>query len=118
MLLEKDTIPLLCLSSSPGILLYDNLKPTAIQRHSLPKAQLLEDGRLVMPVVGFDDDINAHRRAAEHKGKRLLAFHDTVEVIGWVLVTRITGQSLAERPYEEVSAEARTANLTSNTARG
>ena len=112
MLLEKDTIPLLCLSSSPGIFVYDNLKSTAIQRHSLPKAQLLEDGRLVMPVVGFDDDRNAHRRAAEHKGKRLLAF------LGWVLVTRTAGQSLAERPYEEVSAEARTANLTSNTARG
>ena len=89
---------------------YDNPQPTAIQRHSLPKAQFLEDGRLMMPIAVFDDDPNAHRRAAEHRGKQLWAFRDTVEVIGWVyMVTRTNGRF--RRPYEEVSAEARTANL-------
>ena len=37
-----------------------------------------------MPIAGFDDETNARRMVAEHRGKPLLAFRDTVEVIGWV----------------------------------
>ena len=99
------------------ILVYDNPKATAIQRYSLPKAQSLQDGRLIMPVAGFDDDTNVHRRVPEHRGKQLLDVRHIVEVIGWVCIaTRTTGRY--RRPYEEVSAEARTDYLPPNRARG
>ena len=127
MLREKDTVPLLLFSLSQGadpcltreepILVYDNPKWTAIQRYSLLKAQFLEDGRLNMPIAGLNNNTNAHRRPPEHRGKPPLAIRETVEVIGWVyIVTTATGRY--RRPYEEVSAEARTANLPSNRARG
>ena len=84
MLREKDTIPLLSFSwSRESIFVCDSPKPTAIQRCSLPKPQFLEDARLNMLVAGSDDETNARPRGAEPRGKPLLAFRDTVEVIGW-----------------------------------
>ena len=71
------------LTGEEPILVYDNPGLIAMQRCSLLEARFKEDGRLNMPVAGFDDDTNARRRAAERKGKQLLAFRDTVEVIGW-----------------------------------
>ena len=63
-------------------LVYDKPKVTVMQRYSLLKARFMEDARLKCLKRGSDDDTNARRRAAEHRGKQLLAFRDTVEVIG------------------------------------
>ena len=65
---------------------YDNPKATATQPYSLPKAQFLQHGRLIMLVAGFDDDTNAHRSDPERRGKQFLDVRDTVEVIGWVCI--------------------------------